>query len=87
MTPAAMIPAAIRLPVGLTEKYLLIGVVLLVLIVERLNSAIEAAIERDSCEINAGGKRAKDMGRAAVMLSLLLVGGTWVAMLARRVLH
>lgn len=87
MTPAAMIPAVNRLPVGLVEKILLIGVVLPVLIVERLNSAIEAAIDRDGCEINAVGKRAKDMGRAAVMLSRLLAGGTWVAILARRVLH
>lgn len=79
MNPVAVIPAAILLPLDLIEK--------IQLIVERLNSAIEAAIERDSCEINAVGKRAKDMGRAAVMLSLLLVGGTWVAMLARRVLH
>jgi diacylglycerol kinase (ATP) len=84
---AIMIPAAILLPVGVVEKILLIGVVLLVLIVELLNSAIEAAIDRDSFEINPLGKRAKDLGSAAVMLSLLLAGGTWAAILAAHFLH
>jgi diacylglycerol kinase (ATP) len=79
---AVMIPLALVLPVGLIEKILLIGVVVLVLIVELLNSGIEAAIDRDSYEINSLGKRAKDLGSAAVMLSLLLAGGTWVAILA-----
>ena len=65
------------LPVALVEKILLIGVVVLVLIVELLNSGIEAAVDRDSLEINPLGKRAKDIGSAAVMLSLLLAGGTW----------
>jgi diacylglycerol kinase (ATP) len=83
---ALMIPAALLLPVGLIEKILLVAVVLLVLIVELLNSAIEVAIDRDSFEINALGKRAKDLGSAAVMLSLLLAGGTWVAILAARFL-
>lgn len=83
---AIMIPAALLLPVTLIEKILLIAVVVLVLIVELLNSAIEVAIDRDSYEINALGKRAKDLGSAAVMLSLLLAGGTWVAILAARFL-
>jgi len=78
---AIMIPAALLLPVSLVEKILLVGVVILVLIVELLNTAIEAAIDRDSLEINALGKRAKDYGSAAVMLSLLLAGGTWTAIL------
>jgi diacylglycerol kinase (ATP) len=53
----------------------------LVLIVELLNTGIEAAVDRDSLEINPLGKRAKDFGSAAVMLSLLLAGGTWVAII------
>lgn len=83
---AIMIPTAALLPVTLVEKILLIGVVVLVLIVELLNTGIEAAIDRDSLEINALGKRAKDYGSAAVMLSLLLAGGTWAAILLPRLL-
>ena len=83
---AIMIPTAVLLPVTLPEKIVLIGVVVLVLIVELLNTGIEAAIDRDSLEINPLGKRAKDYGSAAVMLSLLLAGGTWAAILAARFL-
>jgi diacylglycerol kinase (ATP) len=74
-------PCALWLDVALVEKILLIGALLLVLIVELLNSGIEAAIDRDSLEINPLGKRAKDLGSAAVMISLLIAGGTWVAIL------
>jgi diacylglycerol kinase (ATP) len=81
---AIMIPVALWLPVTLIEKILLVGVVLLVLIVELLNTAIEVAIDRDSLEINPLGKRAKDYGSAAVMLSLLLAGGTWAVILLAR---
>lgn len=72
-------PVALVLPIALAEKILLVGVLMLVLIVELLNSAIEAAVDRDSLEINPLGKRAKDVGSAAVMLALLLAGGTWIA--------
>ncbi len=78
---AILIPTALLLGLPLVETILLIGVVMLVLIVELLNSGIEAAIDRDSYEINALGKRAKDIGSAAVMLSLLLALGTWLAVL------
>jgi diacylglycerol kinase (ATP) len=81
---AIMIPVALWLPVTLPEKILLVGVVVLVLIVELLNTAVEAAIDRDSLEINPLGKRAKDYGSAAVMFSLLLAGGTWTAILLAR---
>ena len=83
---AVMIPVALILPVGVIEKILLVGVIVLVLIVELLNTGIEAAVDRDSLEINPLGKRAKDFGSAAVMLSLLLAGGTWTAILAARFL-
>ena len=83
---AAMIPLAALLPVTLLDKIALVGVVVLVLIVELLNTAIEAAIDRDSLEIDALGKRAKDYGSAAVMLSLALAAGTWAAILAVRFL-
>lgn len=74
-------PLALWLPLPLVEKILLVGVLLILLIVELLNSAIEAAIDRDSMEINSLGKRAKDIGSAAVAMALLLAGGTWVAVL------
>jgi diacylglycerol kinase (ATP) len=79
---AIMVPVALLLPVGLVEKILLVGVVVLVLIVELLNSAIEVAVDRDSYEIDALAKRAKDLGSAAVMLALLLATGTWIVILA-----
>jgi len=78
---AVLIPVALVLPVGVVEKILLIGVVVLVLIVELLNSGLEAAVDRDSLEINPLGKRAKDFASAAVMLALLLAGGTWLAVI------
>ena len=62
------------------ERILLIGTVLLVLIVELLNSGIEAAIDRISFEAHSLSKRAKDYGSAAVLLSLLLCGYTWVVL-------
>ncbi len=78
---AAMVPIAVLLPLTVVERLLLIGSVVFVLIVEILNSAIEAAIDRHSFEINPLAKQAKDLGSAAVMLALLLAGGTWVAIL------
>jgi len=86
LAAAVMIPVALILPVTVIEKVLLVGAVVLVLIVELLNTGIESAVDRDSFEINPLGKRAKDFGSAAVMLSLLLAGGTWIAILATRFL-
>jgi diacylglycerol kinase (ATP) len=83
---AVMIPVALLIPVSVIEKILLVGVVVLVLIVELLNTGIEAAVDRDSFEINPLGKRAKDFGSAAVMLSLLLAIATWIAILATHLL-
>jgi len=76
-----LLPVALWLPLPGAEKVLLIGSLLLVLIVELLNTGIEAAVDRDSVEINSLGKRAKDYGSAAVMISLLLAGLTWVTLL------
>ncbi|HEX4585756.1 MAG TPA: diacylglycerol kinase [Burkholderiaceae bacterium] len=78
---AVMVPTALVLPVTLIERILLIAVVILVLIVEILNTAVEAAIDRQSFEINPLAKRAKDLGSAAVMLSLILAGGVWISIL------
>ena len=81
---AVLIPAALLVPVGLVERLLLIGSVVMVLIVELLNTAVEAAIDRHSFEINPLAKRAKDLGSAAVMLALLLSAGIWIAILWAR---
>jgi diacylglycerol kinase (ATP) len=78
---AVLLPVALWLPLSAVERVLLIGSLLLVLIVELLNTAIEVAVDRDSVEINPLGKRAKDYGSAAVMIALLLAGMTWVTIL------
>lgn len=76
-----LIPAALFIPVGGTEKALMIGSVLLVLIVELLNSAVEAAVDRISLENHQLAKRAKDIGSAAVFLSLINVAIVWALIL------
>lgn len=77
-----MVPMAIILPVGLTGKSLLISGVLLVLIVELLNSGLEWAIDYISQEKHPFAKRAKDMGSAAVMLALINCGLVWALVIA-----
>ena len=72
-----MIPAAIFLPVTSIGKALMIGSVLLVLIVELLNSAIEATVDRVSLENHRLAARAKDIGSAAVFVSLMNVLVVW----------
>lgn len=79
-----MLPAAFWVGRSWIEVALLAGSVVLVLIVELLNSAIEAAIDRISFELHELSKRAKDFGSAAVMLSLLLCGCIWAAALWHR---
>lgn len=81
---SVMIPAAIFLPVAPVERALLIAVVLLVLIVELLNSGVEAAIDRISFEHHSLSKRAKDIGSAAVFVSLCLAVLVWAVILVPR---
>jgi diacylglycerol kinase (ATP) len=78
-----MVPLALSMHVGGIGKALMVGSVLLVLIVELLNSAIEAAIDRISLEDHVLAKRAKDMGSAAVMVSLINVPAMWLLVLLR----
>lgn len=78
---ALLIPTAFFIPVGGTEKALMIASVLLVLIVELLNSAVEAAVDRISLENHLLAKRAKDFGSAAVFLSLINVAVVWALIL------
>ena len=63
---------------------MLIGVAALVLIVELLNSAVESSIDRISLDQHELSKRAKDLGSAAVLVSLLLCAAVWVAALWAR---
>ncbi len=74
---ALLTPIALWLGRTPVERTLLIGCCILVLIVELLNSAVEAAIDRHGDELHELSGRAKDLGSAAVMLSLLLVGAVW----------
>ena len=66
---------------------LLLGSMVLVLIVELLNSGVEAAVDRVSFELHHLSKRAKDLASAAVFLSLLLCASIWVAALWQRFAH
>jgi len=77
-------PLAFWVGHGWTEVALLLGSVTLVLIVELLNSGIEATVDRISLDRHDLSKRAKDVGSAAVMLALLLCGGIWAAALWQR---
>jgi diacylglycerol kinase (ATP) len=73
-----LIPIALYLPVAGASKGQLIASVLLVMIVELLNSGIEAVTDRVSLEDHKLAKRAKDLGSAAVMLSLINVPVVWL---------
>jgi len=76
-----LVPLALFLGDSGSERALMIGAVLLVLIVELLNSAIEAAVDRISLEHHLLIKRAKDMGSAAVMIALINVVAVWALLL------
>jgi len=69
------------LDVDAVTRVLLIGSVVLVIIVEILNSAIEAVVDRIGSEIHPLAGRAKDMGSAAVLLSIILAIFVWVMLL------
>ena len=78
-----ILPGAWWLGQSWVEVVLLVGVVVAVLVVELLNTAVESAIDRVGPEWHALSKRSKDMGSAAVLLSLLLCGGVWLTALWR----
>ena len=76
-----LIPLALYLPVGGLGRALMIASVLLVLIIELINSAIEAAVDRVSLDRHHLSKRAKDIGSAAVLLALINVLLVWICVL------
>lgn len=78
---ALLIPLALFLPASGVGHALMIASILLVLIVELVNSAIEAAIDRISLENHNLSKRAKDIGSAAVLVALINVAATWALVL------
>lgn len=76
-----VIPLAFFLPVTINECLAMVAVTVLVLIVELLNSGIEAVVDRVGLEKHELAGRAKDMGSAAVMLSLILWAFVWAGIL------
>lgn len=79
---ALLVPLAFALPVSWLGTGLMVASVLLVLVVELLNSAVEAVVDRVSLENHRLAKRAKDIGSAAVLVSLGLVIVVWGCVLA-----
>ena len=79
-----LVPLAFWLGQNWVETALLAGSVMLVMIVELLNTCIESAIDRIGPEWHDLSKRAKDMGSAAVLLSLLFCGGVWLGAIWHR---
>jgi len=76
-----LIPLALFLPVSGMGKALMMASVLMVLIVELLNSAVEATVDRVSLDHHRLAKRAKDIGSAAVLFSLINVAVVWLLVL------
>lgn len=79
-----LLPIAFWIGQSPIEIVLLLGVLLLVLIVELLNTAIESVVDRVGQEHHELSGRAKDLGSAAVMLTLLLAGAVWLAVIWSR---
>jgi diacylglycerol kinase (ATP) len=82
LASVVLLPLALLMPVPLLQRALLAGSVLAVMVVELLNSAIEAAIDRISTERHPLSKRAKDCGSAAVLLAIAISTLTWASIVA-----
>ncbi len=78
---AILIPISFLLDVSRVERALMVAVCLLSLIIELLNSAIEAAIDRISLERHPLSKNAKDMGSAAQMVGMTMIAAVWAIIL------
>jgi diacylglycerol kinase (ATP) len=72
-----LIPLASLVDVSAAERVLLFGSVLLLLMVELLNSSVEAAVDRIGFDTHRLSKRAKDLGSAAVLVALVFLATTW----------
>ena len=84
MLAMVMLPMAFWLGNGATQQGLLVTTVVLVVVVELINSAIEAAIDRIGTDRHPLSGQAKDIGSAAVMMSLLLCLCTWTLVIVER---
>lgn len=82
-----LVPVSILLPVTRVEHLLLVLVLLLVLLVEMVNTAIEATVDRISLDRHPLAGLAKDLGSAAVLLSILMMLLTWVVIVFPVALH
>ncbi|OOE85674.1 diacylglycerol kinase [Salinivibrio siamensis] len=76
-----LVPLALLMPIALLTKLILIGSLLLVLIVELINSAIEAVVDRIGNEHHELSGQAKDIGSSAVLLTLILALLTWLSVI------
>ncbi|MDX1433000.1 MAG: diacylglycerol kinase [Gammaproteobacteria bacterium] len=83
---AVLLPLAVVLPRTWLHSALLIASVMLVLVIELVNSAVEAAVDRVSGDHHELAKRAKDIGSAAVCLSLVNCGVVWLIVLVEEFL-
>ena len=72
-----LVPLSTLLPVSNLEHLLLVLSVMLVVLVELMNSAVETTLDRVSTELHELSKRAKDMASAAVFVAVLMAGLTW----------
>jgi len=77
---AVAIPLALWLPVGATERLLLIGSVVAIFVVELLNTSVEAAVDRIGAERHELSRTAKDLGSAAVLVTSLMAGVVWIVL-------
>lgn len=82
-----LMPIAFFLPITPLEKCALIASLMMVLVVELLNSSVEAAIDRISFDHHDLSKRAKDFGSAAVMLTLIIAALLWITICAPLVIN
>ncbi|MCZ4304470.1 diacylglycerol kinase [Zoogloeaceae bacterium G21618-S1] len=80
---AVLIPLALWFDVSGIERAMLIASVMFVLVVELLNSAVEATVDRVSLDSHSLAKRAKDIGSAAVFVALLNAAVIWALVLVR----
>lgn len=79
---AGLIPLGLALGHSGVERALLVSPVLLILVIEILNSAVEAVVDRSGTERHPLAGMAKDMGSAAVLLSFVLLGTVWLLVLS-----
>lgn len=78
-----LIAIAFFLPVNELEQLMMIGSLVLIVIVELMNSAVEAVVDRVGSEWHELSGRAKDIGSAAVLIALLFAAFTWIFILVR----